>query len=75
MQPNPLNKLTEEMRERVVEIITRTRGDVVIGQHDLAPLFEAWHFMFPTDKQRITCRACVMYVVSNLRRYVTMEQG
>jgi hypothetical protein len=73
--PNPLNKLAADQRARVVEIIDRTRDHVAIDQHDLLPLFEAWRVMFPNDNQRTTCRACVMYVVSNLRRYVAMEQG
>lgn len=83
MAPNPLNKLSAEERATVTEITQRTAAQVFIDSHDLEPLFAAWEKMFPGDNQRITCRQCVAYVVSNFRRYVKdyreqspeMEQG
>lgn len=72
MVPNPLNKLTEEMRARVVEVTTRTAAAISISSQDIETLFQAWEIMFPGDNQKRTCKACVNYVVSNFRRYVAM---
>ncbi len=75
MAPNPLNKLSAEERATVIEITRRTAQQIYVDNSDLVPLFAAWEKMFPGDNQRITCRQCVTYVVSNFRRYVNTYQS
>ena len=66
----PLVKLSDTERATVEEIIRRTAGSIYFDHSDLSVLFAAWEKMFPGSGQKQTCRACVTYVVSNLRRYV-----